>query len=79
MQAGEGQLHLGLHASGPRHPAIVSPLGQITQQGALAHARIPAYDQRPALPRLDRIDQAVEHVPFPVPVGQLLSHPASQS
>jgi hypothetical protein len=70
MQSGEGQLHLRVHTGRPRYPASARPFGQIIEQHRLAHARIAAYHQHPALPRPDRVDQPVEHVAFAVPVGQ---------
>jgi hypothetical protein len=70
MQSGKGQLQLRLNAGGPRYPASARPFGQIIQQHRLAHARIAAHHQHPALTRPDRVNQPVEHAAFAVPVGQ---------
>ena len=64
MQPGERQLHLRLHAHRARHPAPVRPVDQVVQQRGLAHARVAAHHQRPALTGPDRLDQPVEHVAF---------------
>ena len=40
VQAGVGQLHLGLHAGGPRDAPAGDSLEEVTQQRALAHARL---------------------------------------
>jgi hypothetical protein len=70
MQPGEGQLHLRPNPDSPRHPASARPVRQVVQQHRLAHARIAAHHQHPALTGPDRVDQPVEHVTFAVPVGQ---------
>ena len=70
MQPGEGQLHLRLHAGRPRYPASARPFGQVVQQHRLAHARVAAHHQHPALAGPDRVDQPVQHVALAVAVGQ---------
>ncbi len=72
MQPGEGQLHLRLHAHRARHPAsfLGGLPGQVVEQDGLAHARVTADHQAPALAGPDRIDEPVELAAFAVPVGQ---------
>jgi hypothetical protein len=71
MQAGEGQLHLGLDARRPRHPAAAGLPDQVAQQRAFAHAGRAAHHQGPALPAPHRVDEPVKRVPLGAPVGQL--------
>ena len=61
MQAREGQLHLGLHPRHPCHLVPRRPPGQVFQQHSLTHARVANRHQGPALPRLDRLHQPVQH------------------
>ena len=70
MQAGEGQLHLRLHAHRTRHPAPARLPGQVVQQHGLAHARVAAHYQGPALAAPDGIDEPVQRVAFAVTVCQ---------
>ena len=70
MQAREGQLHLRLHARRARHPAPARLPGHIVQQHRLAHARVAAHHQRPALATPDRIDEPAQRVAFAAPVRQ---------
>src|SRR5215831_8411275 len=70
MQARERQLHFGLHAYRARHPAPSRLPGHVTQQHGLAHARVAAHHQAPALARPDRLDKPVEHLAFAAPVRQ---------
>ena len=70
MQSGKGQLHLRLNASRPRYPASPRLLGQVVQQHRLAHTRVAAHHQHPALTGPDRAGQAVQHVTLAVAVGQ---------
>ena len=44
MEAGVREFHLRLHAPGPRDLPAVDPVGEVAQQGALAHARLAAED-----------------------------------
>ena len=48
LQAGEGQLHLGLHTRGPRDPAAFGTLEQVSQQRRLADAGLAAQHQHAA-------------------------------
>ena len=67
MQPGEGELHLRLDAGGTHHAAARRLLDHVFQQRRLAHARLAAHDQRPALARANRFDQPVEHLAFAAP------------
>ena len=49
MQAGEGQLHLRLHARRADDPAALRPPGQVVEQRGLARARLAVQHQHPAL------------------------------
>jgi hypothetical protein len=64
---GERQLHLRLHTRSTGHTAARRLLDQVVQQRRLAHARLAAHHQRPALTRANSFDQPVEHVPFAAP------------
>jgi pimeloyl-ACP methyl ester carboxylesterase len=70
MQPRERQLHLRLHTHHAPHPAPQTrrPPGQVIQQYRLAHARVPAHHQGPALTGPDRADQPIQRVPFAEPV-----------
>ena len=70
MQAREGQLHLRLHAHRARHLAPQCALGQVIKQRSLAHARVAAHHQGPALAAPDRRDKPVQRVAFAAPVRQ---------
>ena len=67
MQPGEGQLHLRLDTDGTRHPKARRLLDQVLEQRRLAHARLAAHHQGPALARADRFDEVVEHLAFAAP------------
>ena len=56
VQAGIGQLHLRLNASGSRDVPAGDPAGQVAQQRALAHARLAPQDGDPA-PAGERVGQ----------------------
>jgi hypothetical protein len=56
MQAREGQLHLRLHTRRSRHPAPSRAPGHVVQQHGLAHARVAAHHQGPALTAPDRLE-----------------------
>ncbi|GAA4302401.1 hypothetical protein GCM10023178_08630 [Actinomadura luteofluorescens] len=72
MQAGERQFHLRLDAGGARHPAARGVLGQVVEQGRLAHTGLAMQHQRPAFTDLhDRRDQLVERSAFGVTAGQV--------
>ena len=60
MQAGEGQLHLRLDAQRAHHPAARRLPGQVVQQRGLAHARLAADHQHPALTGPDGLDEPAE-------------------
>ena len=62
VQAGVGELHLGLDARRPRDPASRGGRRQVPQQRGLADPRLAAQDQHPALPRAHSRDEALEHV-----------------
>ena len=70
MQPRERQLHFRLHAHGTRYPATRTrrPSGQVIQQHGLAHARVTAYYQRPALTGPDRVDKPVQRAALGTPV-----------
>lgn len=64
-----GQLHLRLHADGPRDVPAANLVGQVAQQRALAHARLAPQDGDPA-PAGERVGQQ--------PVKRLTLAPASE-
>jgi hypothetical protein len=72
VQAREGQFHLRLDAHHARHRAsgIRCLPGQVLQQRSLAHARVTAHYQSPALTGPDRGDEPVERVAFAAPARQ---------
>lgn len=59
MHSGERQFHLRLHATCPRNTAVRAGR-QIIHERRLAHARCPAYDERPALTGTNGVDESVE-------------------
>src|SRR5690242_2407117 len=69
MQPGEGQLHLRLDAHRPRYPKARRLPDQVVQQRGLAHARLTADHQHPALTGPDAIDELGEraHLAGPAP------------
>ena len=71
VQPGEGQLHLRLHAGRAGHPAPRRAPGQVLQQDGLAHARLPAHYQGPALTTPHAVHEPVQDPALGVPVGQL--------
>jgi hypothetical protein len=64
MQPGERQLHFRLHARGPDDPAPRGPPGQVVKQSGLAHARLTAHHQGPALADLHVSHEPVEDATF---------------
>ena len=72
MQSRECEFHLRLHAQRAGHPASGGrgPSGQVVQQHGLAHARITAHHQDPALGGPDRLGQPVQDIAFPDTVRQ---------
>jgi hypothetical protein len=60
VETAVGQLHLRLHANGPGDLPAGDPVGQVAQQGALAHPRLPAQDGDAALPGEDVGHELVE-------------------
>ena len=73
MQAGEGELHLGLDARDPGDAALRGLLGDVLQQRRLADPGLAAQDQHRALPRADALQQAVQHLAL---VAAALQHGA---
>ena len=71
VHPGVGELHLRLDTCGMRHPAARRLLDQVVQQRRLAHARLPAHHQGPALTGASSIQELVEHAAFAAPVPQL--------
>ena len=71
VQTGEGQLHRRLHAGRAGHPAPRRAPGQVLQQDGLAHARLPADYQGPALTAPHAVHEPVQDPALGVPVGQL--------
>ena len=67
MQPGERKLHLRLDTHGARDAAVRRLLDQVLQQRGLAHARLAAHDQGPALTRANSVDQPVEHIELVAP------------
>jgi len=68
MQPGEGELDFGLHARRTYHPAAL-PV-QLVKQRGLAHARLAAHHQHPALTGPYGRDQAGQHASLGTPVPQ---------
>ena len=64
MQAGEGELHLGLHARGPHHAAPRGLAGDVVDQRCLADPRLAAQHQDRAGARPGGPQQPVEAVAF---------------
>jgi hypothetical protein len=75
MQCRERQLHLRLHARCPRHQASRRPPGQVVQQHGLAHARLTAHHQGPALTGPHADNEPVKHATFAEPARQLCCGP----
>ena len=61
LQSGERQLHLRLDTCRAGHPAARRRVGDVVQQRRLAHPRLAAQHQRPALTDADSADQVIEH------------------
>jgi hypothetical protein len=72
MQAGERQFHFRLHARRALDPAALAgaPAGQVLQQCGLAHARVTAYHQRPAVTGPDPGDKPVQYAALGMAVRQ---------
>ena len=71
MDPGEGQFHLRLDTHSTSHPTARGVLDQVLQQCRLAHARLPAHYQRPALTGANRVQEPVQQVAFAAPTPQL--------
>jgi hypothetical protein len=67
MQPGKRKLHLRLNTCGAHHPAARRLVDQVVQQGRLAHARLAAQYQCPALTRANILGEPVEHTAFAAP------------
>ena len=61
VQAGEGELHLGLDARRPGDLASPCSGWQVPQQGGLTDARLAAEDQHVTPARADTRDKLIEH------------------
>ena len=70
MEAGEGQLHLGLHAGQPGEATSGRAAPQVVQKSGLADARFAAQDQHATLSRAHVLQQPVEHLALLVPTTQ---------
>ena len=70
VQPGEGQLHLRLDTRRVRNPETLGAVEQILHQRGLAHTRIAAHHQRPALPGPDGLEEPVEHLALDATVRQ---------
>jgi hypothetical protein len=68
MQTGEGQLHLGLHTSGPRDPATLRLLDQIIKQRRFTYTGLTAHHQSVAFASTNRLDQLIERDTLVTPV-----------
>jgi hypothetical protein len=71
MHPSEGELHLRLDTGGARHPAARRLPDQVVQQGRLAHTRLPADHQRPALTPTHRVQEPLQQAAFGPPTPQL--------
>ena len=67
MQPREGELHFRLYARRPHYQAPRGPPGQVVKQRGLAHARLTAHHQGPALTGLHASDEPVKHATFAEP------------
>ena len=81
MQAAERELHLRLDARRTHHAAALSLPGQVIQQRRLAHARLAAHHQHPALAGPDSRYQAGQraHLAAPAPQRYGTGHAALQA
>jgi hypothetical protein len=70
MQAGEGELHLGLDPRYPGDSASFRDGRQIPQQGGLADARLAAKDQHTTLTRPRFRDEPIQHLALAATVKQ---------
>ena len=70
MQPGEGELHLRLDAGGTHHATTRRVVDRVVQERRLAHPRLAAQHQCPALARAHGVDEAVEHVAFAAPARE---------
>jgi hypothetical protein len=75
VQPRVGELHLRLDTRGARHPAARGVLDQVVQQRRLAHPRLTADHQRPALTSANGVDEPVQHLRFAVSTPQLRGIP----
>ena len=73
MQAGERELHLGLHAHRPRDATPGRLAGDVLQQRRLADTRLAAQHQRRALADPDARQQPVQHRALPLSALQHLA------
>ncbi len=71
IQPGERESHLGLHARGTRDAASSRAVQQVLQQRGLAHARLAAHHQDPALSRPHRRHEIVQHAQLGAPAPEL--------
>jgi hypothetical protein len=71
MHPGVGELHLRLDTHSSRHPAARGVLDQVVEQCRLAHARLPAHHQGPALTGANRVVVPVLDAAFAAPAPQL--------
>ena len=63
VQAGAGQLRLGLHADGAQHPEAVVPCSHgPLEQGGLADARLAPQHERARVPVACRVEQGAEAI-----------------
>ena len=60
----EREFHLGLDPGDRHDPAVGGPIGEVVQEGALAHARVPMDHESAALPTAQRVEEAVERAFF---------------
>jgi hypothetical protein len=61
-------LHLGPHTRRARHHLTRRrPLNHVLQQGGLAHPRLPAHHQRPALTGANRLQQPIQRLALAAP------------
>jgi hypothetical protein len=71
VHPGEGELQIGLDTGDARHPAAKRLLGQVVQQGRLAHTRLPADHQGPALTGPNRVEEPLQQIAFAASAPQL--------
>jgi hypothetical protein len=72
MQAGEGELHLGLDAGRSRDAAPQCAYCQMVQQRGLPDSRVTSQDQDPTVPASHILQQSIKRFALAMPTAQFL-------